>query len=277
MYVGIDFSGSQPQWNPNVQASNVWLAVLEANGDALTLVNLQRVQQLPGPGRPFSRLAAWLSDMKHTAAAIDAPFSIPWWFFGRSFVDHTGLISIVDGLRLNPAQDFPSGKDFVANVAADIPFEYTKPLRVTESYWRGRGVNIRSTVWNGPRPGAPFTSACLKLLAQAGCPVWPWEGPQTGILTEAFPAAQLKHWGLPFSQYSGPGGQASRDVIVADLMATRSLQAGEADLEILRKNADAIDAVLCSYAARAVNLDQLESEIPPFDAWHTEGWIAVHN
>ena len=277
MYVGIDFSGSQPQWNPNVQASNVWLATLEANGEAVTLVNLQRVQQLPGPGRPFARLAAWLADMKHTAAAIDAPFSIPWWFFGHGFVDHPALLAMVDGLRLHPAQDFPNGHEFVANAAADIPFEYTKPLRVTESYWRGRGVNIRSTVWNGPRPGAPFTSACIKLLAQASCPVWPWAGHQTGVLVEAFPAAQLKHWGLPLSQYSGPGGQANRNVIVAELMATRGLQVDEADLEIMRKNADALDAVLCSYAARAVIKDLLEAEIPPFNAWHTEGWIAVHD
>lgn len=277
MYLGIDFSGSQPQWNPNVQASNVWLATLEANGEAITLVNLQRVQQLPGLGRPFARLAAWLADMNHTAAAIDAPFSIPWWFFGHGFVDHPALLAMVDGLQLHAAQDFPNGHAFVANAAADIPFEYTKPLRVTESYWRGRSVNIRSTVWNGPRPGAPFTSACIKLLAQAGCPVWPWAGHQAGVLVEAFPAAQLRHWGLPFSQYNGPGGQANRDVIVADLMANRSFQVGHADLEIIHDNADALDAVLCSYAARAVVQDQLGAEIPPFNAWQAEGWIAVHD
>jgi hypothetical protein len=97
------------------------------------------------------------------------------------------------------------------------------------------------------------------------------------VLVEAFPAAQLKHWGLPFSQYNGPGGQANRDVIVADLTANRGFQVGGADLEIMHKNADALDAVLCSYAARAVIQDQLEAEIPPFNAWHTEGWIAVHD
>lgn len=57
-FVGIDFSGDQRQWNPTARASNVWIAVLEEQGANRTLVSLQRVQQLPGQGRPFARRSA---------------------------------------------------------------------------------------------------------------------------------------------------------------------------------------------------------------------------
>jgi hypothetical protein len=275
-YVGIDFSGAQPQWNPNAQASNVWLATLEADGDAMVLINLQRVQQLPGLGRPFARLAAWLANGNYTGAAIDAPFSIPWWFFGNGFADHSDLLAIVHELPLHAKQDFPNGQAFIANVAAEVPFEFSKPLRVTEAYWRGRGVNIRSTVWNGARPGAPFASACIKLLAQAGCPVWPWDVRNDRFLVEAFPAAQLRQWGLPFAGYNRLAGRANRAAILFDLTTNRGLQVGNAQLATIQENADALDAVLCSYGARAVVEGIIAVDVPPFDAWRLEGWIAVH-
>jgi hypothetical protein len=43
-FVGIDFRGDQPQWNPNAQASNVWIAVLEEHRANRTLASLQRAQ-----------------------------------------------------------------------------------------------------------------------------------------------------------------------------------------------------------------------------------------
>lgn len=276
-YVGIDFSGDQMQWSPNAQASNVWLATVEANGEMMNLGSLQRVQQLPGEGRPFARLAVWLANGDYSAAAIDAPFSIPWWFFGQGFVDHPGLVARVNELPLDAGQDFPTGHAFIASVAADAPFQFSKPLRVTECYWRGRGVNIRSTVWAGARPGAPFASACTKLLAQASRPTWPWAERTDGSLVEAFPAAQLRHWGLPFREYNGIAGQVNRAAIVMDLTDNRGLQVGNEDLATIQGNADALDAVLCSYAARAVVQNQFGVEIPPFNAWQREGWIAIHN
>ena len=276
-YVGIDFSGNQAQWNPNALASNIWIAELEERGANRDLVQLQRVQQLPGQGRPFARLAAWLANGGFSAAAIDAPFSIPWWFFGHSFADHPGLMAAVNGLDLMAGQDFPPGKAFVHCVAAGIPFPFTKPFRVTECYWNGRGVNTRSTVWPGPRPGAPFASACIKLLASSHRPIWPWAGPEWHPLAEAFPAAQLRHWGLPFAEYNVPAGQGNRTAIVADLINNRGLLVNN-DLQFtIEGDADALDAVLCSYAARAIVQDQTGVALPPFDAWRLEGWIAVHN
>jgi hypothetical protein len=275
-YVGIDFSGNKRQWNPNAKASNVWIAVVEDYGSYQALTSLQRVQQLPGQGRPFARLSDLLSNGNFSAAAIDAPFSVPWWFFERAFPDHPGLLAVVDELPLTLAQDFPSGNAFVAAVSAGIQFDFTKPLRVTEFYWQGRGVNTRSAVWAGARPGAPFASACIKLLASAERPVWPWAHSECIPLIEAYPAAQLRHWGLPYVQYNGPAGQANRDAIVADLLANRDIQINYEFQSTIQGDADALDSVLSCYAARAVIQNKLGVALPPFDAWRLEGWIAVH-
>jgi hypothetical protein len=274
--VGIDFSGNRAQWKPSARSSNIWIAVVEDHDDQQTLTSLQRVQQLPGQGRPFARLADWLARGDYSAAAIDAPFSVPWWFFGRGCNDHPGLLEVVNQLPLEDTQDFPTGKAFVAALSGAIPFPFTKPLRVTESYWQGRGVNTRSAVWSGARPGAPFASACIKLLAGAARPVWPWASAERSPLLEAFPAAQLRHWGLPHVRYNGPSGQGNREAIVADLLTNRGLQASDAFQAVMQADADALDAVLSCYAARAVMRRHLAAALPPFDAWRLEGWIAVH-
>jgi hypothetical protein len=46
-------------------------------------------------------------------------------------------------------------------------------MRLTEKYWQDKGVNVRSTMWAGPRGGAPFAVACMTLLARHDGPVWP--------------------------------------------------------------------------------------------------------
>ncbi len=65
--------------------------------------------------------------------------------------------------------------------------------------------------------------------------------------------------------------------IVLDLTMNRGLQVGNAALATIQADADALDAVLCSYAARAVVQNRLGIGLPPFDAWQREGWIAIHN
>ena len=277
-YLGIDFSGDQRQWNPNVRRSNVWIATIETKRDLMSLVNLQRVQQLPGHGRPFARLADLLKNENYAAAGIDAPFSIPWWFFGTVFENYAGLLATVNQLPLPSNRDFPTGQDFVASISNASQFQYSKPLRVTECYWRGKGVNVRSSLWIGARPGAPFASACIKLISEANRSAWPWIiPPNSPLLVEAFPAAQLSHWGLPSQGYNTASGKANRRTIVSDLINNRGLQLNATYLGIIKENADALDAVLCSYGARAVVTDQLAAKIPPFDVWKQEGWIAIHN
>ena len=138
------------------------------------------------------RLAAWLANGTFSAAAIDAPFSVPWWFFGQGFADHPALLAVVNGLPLMNAQDFPTGNAFVAIVSAGIPFEFSKPLRITDGYILARAICERS-VYGLARSASrqrPSACACIKLLANANRQAWPWAGPNTCPLVEAYPAAQ---------------------------------------------------------------------------------------
>lgn len=96
---------------------------------------------------PFRRLCDELSKGDFNAAALDAPFSI------------------------------------LTVTGAPPPLSLPKPLRATEAYWRDQGINVRSTLWNGPRGGAPFAAACITLLHRAGRPVWPW-AKAPGMLVE---------------------------------------------------------------------------------------------
>lgn len=54
-----------------------------------------------------------------------------------------------------------------------------------------------------------MTSACLTLLHGAQCPIWRWDRADTpGLQVEAFPAAQLCHWELPYERYGQDGYDA---------------------------------------------------------------------
>ena len=117
-----------------------------------------------------------------------------------------------------------------------------------------------------------MTAACLTLLYQAARPIWPWCTPDaSGFLVEAFPAAQLKRWTLPYQQYDGAKGIKNRLTILEGL--ERKLEVG-AHRASLMASADAIDSVLCAFAAVAASEGALAVQ-----AWESsdEGWIAVHH
>jgi len=85
------------------------------------------------------------------------------------------------------------------------------------------------------------------------------------MLVEAFPAAQLRHWGLPYEGYSGSTQEVRRDVVNA--FARRlSYQ--------MLESPDALDAVLAAFAAVAVCRNRIA--VPPPDNTEEEGWIAIH-
>lgn len=118
-----------------------------------------------------------------------------------------------------------------------------------------------------------MTAACLYLLGGITCPVWPWVNDQHGLLIEAFPAAQLKHWNLPFQRYDGSEQVAvsNREKIVSGL-EERRLSAGVFKA-VLLSSADALDSVLCALAAKAVSDARL---LNPPALVDDEGAIAVH-
>ena len=268
-WLGIDFSGDNNKWSARCSKSNVWIAEMTPSDHLLRLASLKRVQDLQGDGSPFARLVALLSKRDFLAAAVDAPFSVPKDFVSSG--GHKGLLEGVAGLSVH--KSFPSANTFADAIIASRPMAVPKPLRKTERAWQQLGVNVRSTLWAGPRGGAAMTAACLYLLGKTGCPIWPWSTDVPGLLAEAFPAAQLKHWKLPFQRYNDQDelGVANRKTIVA-FLESRWLDIGEFKQELL-DSADAIDAVLCAFAAKAVSQGELAARAEAFD---DEGQIAVH-
>lgn len=273
MWLGIDFSGDSSQWGAGRKASNVWIAEVDESPrrPGLLLRSLRRVQELPGDGHPFARLLTLLGTGAFGAAAIDAPFSIPApRLKGQSHDDLLGRITgIQDGRR-----PFPRGAALVSLVAPEAGPRGVKEYRRTERVWIDHGLNVRSTLWVEPRGGAPMTAAALTLLAGSKRPMWPWALPdRDGLLVEAFPAAQLKTWRLPFQGYNGDTAEAlgARGDIIGGLSDRVSVSSEFAS--VVLGSADALDAVLCAVAATAVTGRALARG---FDSDRLEeGWIAV--
>ncbi|MCB8879832.1 DUF429 domain-containing protein [Acidisoma cellulosilytica] len=200
------------------------------------------------------------------AAAIDAPFALP-----TRFMPLGGHAELLDRVRALPSADdrpFPSGASLLELAARIAPIDQKKPHRETERRWTQRGINTRSTLWNGPRGGAPFTVACLTLLARSERPVWPWHDGQ-GMLVEAFPAAQLHSWNLPSSGYSKPEQQEMRERILVGLAEFLSFTATQ--YEEMSRSPDALDATVAAFAAIAAAQHGRPAEYP------IDGLIAVMN
>ena len=119
-----------------------------------------------------------------------------------------------------------------------------------------------------------MTSACLTLMHRAARPAWPWASAGTGLLVEAFPAAQLKSWGLPYVRYNGrdPHAASTRLTIVRAIAQRVTLGSFQS---VMLQNADALDAVICAFAALAATRNSVLAS--PVGAWLAEGWIAVHS
>lgn len=256
-FLGIDFSGGAAAWRNPCARPSVWIATVEVE-DHPRLVDVVPVQALGGTGDPFARLVALLRSAGHVAAGIDAPFCIPARHMPPG--GHPGLLAAAAGLPDGPDRPFPYGASLVDLAAAVAPLQTAKPLRATERQWSARRVNTRSTLWNGPRGGAPFAAACLTLLARAGRPCWPWAaGP--GMLVESFPAAQLRAWGLPHTGYAAPDRQAARRPILDSLCRRIDLAPGQRAL--LLEQPDALDAVLAAFGGIAAAATGLPSAAPP--------------
>jgi hypothetical protein len=269
LWIGIDFSGDAERWKPACSSTNVWVSRVVEFRSRLVLLEVKPIQAVAMSLHPFAWLALELRRRRFSAAAIDAPFSVPLRFVAS--IGHPALLSMAVSLSAG-LRPFADGATFVAAVAGrKPPLDPKKPLRRTEQLWRQRRVNVRSTMWVAPRGGAPMTAACTALLGAAAAPLWPWRTARTGLVAEAFPAAQLRQWGLPYERYAGEAGRTNRTTIVESLQRRMVLgpHAGT-----LRGNADALDSVLCAFAARAAWTNTVVDE--PDRTVGDEGWIAVH-
>lgn len=259
-------------WRAGLRLSNIWVADGRVQDKELVLNSVEPVQDLPGKGAPFERLKTLLSRREFDAAAVDAPFSVPLDYLPLG--GHRELLELAGKIDRPKAWPFPTAHDFVCQVVQGRSLGSNKPLRETEQYWKSRGVNVRSSLWAGPRGGAAMTAACLTLLYESACPIWPWHRfPERGLLVEAFPAAQLREWGLPHFSYNGDSPEAlSNRLEIIDSLSKR-IRLG-LNKEKLEKSADALDSVLCSFAAIAVTTNHwMDTQ----GNWPLEeGLIAVH-
>jgi len=116
-------------------------------------------------------------------------------------------------------------------------------------------------------------AALLDALAAAGHPVDRVGG---GQVVEVYPAAALKHWGLPHNRYKKKEGTIVRGQALDQLLATLSTLILDGDaLDRCRHSDDAFDALVCALVARAAALGLTT---PPFPGNRTErarveGWI----
>lgn len=274
-YLGVDFSGNHLSWRPRCTRSNVWICRLETEGNSgPQVIELQTVQQLAGQSPPFQRLADLLASQRFAAAGIDAPFSLPQRHVPAD--GWLGLLRRVQALELTGNVPFPSGGALISLAKSIAELEELKPLRLTEKHWFGQGINVRSTLWRKPRGGAPFAAACMKLLATAKFPpCWPWHHAEQGLVAEAFPAAQLRSWSLPYQKYDGPQGTKKRRQIIGGLESQLGVSF-DSFRPAAEESADALDAVIASFAAIAAH--QGRATYPSIDqsTLLLEGWIAIH-
>jgi len=273
--LGIDFSGSADQWQPKRRKSNVWIASAEAEDGGLRLDDLRPVQALEGEGTPFERLVRLLGETRGVAA-IDAPFSAP-----RSHSASAALLWTEAAELAEAGRPFGRGRDFVEALAPGAGPHGLKLYRACEQHWReGEGgrakLNVRSTLWCGPRGGAAFAVACMTLLRRHKGPVWPFRPDGEGaMLVEAYPAAQLATWGLKAVGYNGdkPAAEAARVRILESLVRDRGLRASDVHLRLCAGGADALDAVICAYAAKAMADGRHPRRLPAVA--RSEGWVVV--
>lgn len=272
-WIGIDFSGNHLQWRDSRAATAVWIAQIEQARRGPALCDVRRVQDLPGDEPPFRRLVHFLRSSDFAVAGIDAPFSPPAAYVPGGSRER--LLAAI-GKLTEPERPFATGTQLVGLLAPALAPRGRHVHRLTEQIWRRRGINVRSVLWNGPRGGAPFAAACMTLQAELGLPAWPWDEGSERILAEAFPAAQLRTWDLPYYGYNGTTAAARgrRRRIIDGLAARAGLAIPDALRRTLKDSADALDSVVCALAARALTANALA--VPPSEASSIEGWIVVH-
>jgi Protein of unknown function (DUF429) len=117
---------------------------------------------------------------------------------------------------------------------------------------------------------------CAGLLAKLGKAGRPVARDGSGTVTEVYPAASLKQWGLPYRGYKQPRNLAALAEVADALQAAAPwLVTGPHD-RLCRTSNDALDAVIAALTARAAALDltgRPDSERRSIAS--REGWIAL--
>jgi hypothetical protein len=185
--------------------------------------------------------------------------------------------------------DCPLGwpRRFVEFVALHQAEAFVAPVDVAGRDWRRLLANRETDLVTRDLVGlVPLSVAtdriglaamrCAGLLARLAAEGRPVDRSGAGVLVEVYPAAALKHWGLPFRGYKGAVNAAVRDGLVDRLAAAAPWLRFGAFEPACRRSDHALDAVVAALNARAAALDRATrptTEQAP--AARTEGWIAL--
>jgi len=117
---------------------------------------------------------------------------------------------------------------------------------------------------------------CAGLLAQLAAEGGSVDRSGAGVVVEVYPAAALKHWGLPFRGYKAAANAAVRGEVVDRLAAATPWLRFDAYEPACRQSDHALDAVVAALNARAAAVGQATSPtVEQTAAARTEGWIAL--
>jgi Protein of unknown function (DUF429) len=89
------------------------------------------------------------------------------------------------------------------------------------------------------------------------------------LLAEAFPAAQLRQWGLPHQGYARLSALKVREIIMASLR--KRIDLTPTQVETALNYPDALDAIIAVFAAIAVSYQTVAG----FTSANEEGFISV--
>ncbi len=98
----------------------------------------------------------------------------------------------------------------------------------------------------------------------------------SGVVVEVYPAAALRAWGFEKRPYKNKNAGARARLVGELLDRSPWLEIAESDVELCRREDDALDAVVAAMVARAAATSLVVA--PPKDEMSTvrrEGWIAV--
>lgn len=188
-------------------------------------------------------------------AGIDAPFGWPDAFAAFLAAHQAGDISVPGGL---------TGRQWRRQLA-----------------WRHTDETVRAETDIIPLSVAAdrighAAMRCAGLLARLGNLGSPVNRDGSGTVTEVYPAASLKVWGLPYRGYKQPRDPAGLPELTGELQAAAPwLELGPHD-HLCRTPHDALDAVIAALTARAAALSLTSRPDPELqDAASREGWIAL--
>jgi predicted nuclease with RNAse H fold len=218
------------------------------------------------------------------------------WLAGRAVVrdvlveaDDSAVVAVLaqaDKAGIDCPLGWPDA--FVAFVAAHQHGQITIPRSNAGQHWR-RPLTMRLTDLvikqetgvtplsvSADRLGhvAMRCAGLLAMLAQKGQVVDRSGG---GMITEVYPAASLKVWGMPYRGYKRPGDMKTLvDLIDCLLAAAPWLDLGDADM-LCRRTHHVVDAVVAALTARAAdrNLTLRPRTTAEEAAASTEGWVAI--